>query len=568
MQCSFVTALSYIAEISPDESRGWNVEIINQSVKTIKMQSITNPILKGFNPDPSIIRVNDDYYIATSTFEWFPGVQIHHSKDLKNWQLVTRPLNRISQLNMVGVPDSCGVWAPCLSYFEGRFYLVYTNVRSFDGVWKDTPNYLVTTDDILGDWSEPIYLGSSGFDGSLFHDDNGRKWFISMISDHRKGQLFGGIVIQEYVAQEQRLIGKQHQLFNCTELGCTEAPHIYKRNGYYYLMTAEGGTGYNHAITFARSKTLLGKYEIHPESPIVSTRDVSQNPLQKAGHGDLVETQNGDWFCVFLVGRPLTEKNRCTLGRETAIEAMEWQADDWIYPKNNRIPRLEIPMPNLPDFPFEKDNIRDDFDSNNLNINFQSLRIPMDKRWLSLTERQSFLRLYGRESLSSFHDQSLIARRVQSFHISAATCVEFEPTTYQQMAGLVCYYNTSHFHYLQILGDESGNRKFLNIISFDNFQPTELEHYIEVTDIKRVYLKAVFNRAEIQFYYATTENNWQKIGGILDGSILSDDYVCTGSNRYRPAFTGSFVGLCCQDLSGQKMFADFDWLEYREHGLS
>lgn len=522
-----------------------------------------NPILKGFNPDPSIIRVGDDYYIATSTFEWFPGVQIHHSKDLQNWKLVGRPLNRMSQLNMVGNPDSCGVWAPCLSYHDGVFYLVYSNVRSFDGVWKDTPNYLVTTKDILGDWSEPIYLGSSGFDGSLFHDDDGRKWFTCMIVDYRKGTFFGGIVIQEYSEKEQRLIGKQHHIFECTDLGCTEAPHIYKRNGYYYLITAEGGTEYGHAITIARSKTLLGEYELHPENPIISAREVPENYLQKAGHGDLVATQNGDWYVVFLVGRPLTERGRCTLGRETAIEEMEWRADDWIYPKHNRVPRFEIPSPNLSVHPFEKEATKDHFYKEKLNIHFQSLRVPITNDWCSLTARKGFLRLYGRESLSSFHYQSLIARRVQSFHIQASTCIEFEPTTFQQMAGLVCYYNTSHFHYLHLMGDESGHRKFLNIITYDNFEMTELEEYVEVSDYQRIFLKADSNRDKIQFYFATTENDWQPIGSVLDGSILSDDYV-RGLGLYRPAFTGAFVGLCCQDLSGQNHFADFDWFEYRE----
>ena len=159
---------------------------------------IKNPILRGFNPDPSIIRVGEAYYIATSTFEWFPGVQIHRSYDLVHWELLTHPLRRISQLDMRGVPDSCGVWAPCLSYHEGTFYLVYSNVKSFDGVWKDTPNYLVTTEDIEGDWSEPIFLSASGFDGSLFHDDDGRKWFTSMLTDHRNGKFFGGIILQEY----------------------------------------------------------------------------------------------------------------------------------------------------------------------------------------------------------------------------------------------------------------------------------------------------------------------------------------------------------------------------------
>ena len=217
------------------------------------MNMIKNPILRGFNPAPSIIRVGEDYYIATSTFEWFPGVQIHHSRDLVNWELVARPLNRISQLDLVGNPDSCGVWAPCLSYCNGTFYLVYSNVRSFDGVWKDTPNYLVTTNDILGEWSEPIFLRSSGFDGSLFHDENGKKWYASMLVDHRKGKFFGGIILQEYNQQENQLEGPIFHIFEGSELGITEAPHLYQKNGYYYLMTAEGGTEYGHAVSLARA---------------------------------------------------------------------------------------------------------------------------------------------------------------------------------------------------------------------------------------------------------------------------------------------------------------------------
>lgn len=159
------------------------------------MVEIINPILRGFNPDPSIIRVGDDYFIATSTFEWFPGVQIHHSRDLINWRLVKRPLERLSQLNMKGNLDSGGVRAPCLTYHDGIFYLVYTDVKHSGGIWKDTHNYLVMTDDIYGDWSDPIYLNSSGFDPSLFHDDDGRKWLVNLVYDHRKDKnTFGGIL--------------------------------------------------------------------------------------------------------------------------------------------------------------------------------------------------------------------------------------------------------------------------------------------------------------------------------------------------------------------------------------
>ncbi len=528
-----------------------------------------NPILRGFNPDPSIIRVGKDYYIATSTFEWFPGVQIHHSRDLVNWDLVTWPLNRTSQLDMLGAPDSCGVWAPCLTYDKGTFYLVYSNVKSFDGVWKDTPNYLVTTNDIWGDWSEPIFLSSSGFDGSFFHDDDGRKWYSSMITDHRKGKLFGGILLQEYDIKNQKLHDEIYTIFNGTELGITEAPHIYKRKDWYYLMTAEGGTEYGHAVTLARSKNIIGPYEVHPQNPIITTRNQPNAPLQKCGHADLVETPNGDCFAVFLVGRPLTTRGRCILGRETAIEAMEWREDDWLYLKNKtKSPRLELPIRFANSPTLKKAESKIDFNTSELDINFQSLRIPISEDWASLNFRKGYLRLFGRESLSSLFYQSLIARRIQHFHIEASTLVEFEPEHFQQMAGLLAYYNTGHWYYLNIIGGAMGkpSQKYLQITACDNFVTTDiLENPIEITGQKQVLLKLTIQREKLQFFYAFHEADWKPIGQTLDSSILSDDYVREGSQQYRPAFTGAFVGLCCQDLAGTKKEADFAWFNYLEN---
>lgn len=205
------------------------------------MNMITNPILRGFHPDPSICRAGEDYYIATSTFEWFPGVRIHHSRDLVHWKPIQSPLTRTSQLHMEGNIDSGGVWAPCLSYDNGVFYLIYTDVKSRVGAFKDTHNYLVTATNIEGPWSEPVYLNSSGFDPSLFHDEDGRKWLVNMIWDHRKGKnRFSGIVLQEFSVQEHKLTGPAVNIFKGTELGLTEAPHLYKYKGYYYLLTAEG----------------------------------------------------------------------------------------------------------------------------------------------------------------------------------------------------------------------------------------------------------------------------------------------------------------------------------------
>jgi xylan 1,4-beta-xylosidase len=198
--------------------------------------NITNPILPGFNPDPSICRVGGDYYIATSTFEWYPGVQIHHSRDLVHWRLLTRPLRRPSQLDMRGDPDSCGVWAPCLSHCDGLFYLIYTDVKRYgrasigglsNASLRDFHNYLVTSDRIDGDWSDPVHLNSSGFDPSLFHDDDGRKYLLNMLWDHRPGQnRFAGIVLQEYSHKQQKLIGQRRLIFTGTPIGFTEGPHV------------------------------------------------------------------------------------------------------------------------------------------------------------------------------------------------------------------------------------------------------------------------------------------------------------------------------------------------------
>ncbi len=530
------------------------------------MHQIQNPILRGFNPDPSILRVGEDYYIATSTFEWFPGVQIHHSRDLVNWKLIAHPLNRTSQLDMLGLPDSCGVWAPCLTYDRGTFYLIYTNVRSFDGSWKDTPNFLVTTKNIRGDWSEPVYLNSCGFDASLFHDEDGRKWFVSMLVDHRKGKFFGGIILKEYDPKKELLAGEQYYIFEGTDIGLTEGPHIYKKDGYYYLLVAEGGTEYGHAMSVARSKSITGPYEVHPVNPMITCSNNPKLPLQKSGHGDFVQTQNGEWYATCLVGRPLTELGRCILGRETAIQKIEWKEGDW--PRlagGGNEPHLVVDAPALQPHPYEAESGFDDFRDEHLNIHFQSLRIPVTEDWLTLKERPGYLRLKGRESLSSFHYQSLVARRLQHFDTETSVCLEFEPETFQHMAGLVCYYNTSHYHYLYVTSDFEGKVKLLNIISCDHFEISEpLEYALDISGLERVYMQAVINGAELQFYYAVEEDQWKKIGPVLDASILSDDYV-RDKERYRPAFTGAFVGMCCQDLTGGGKIADFDWFEYKEN---
>ena len=312
---------------------------------------ISNPILPGFNADPSICRVGADYYIATSTFEWYPGVQIHHSRDLVNWDLVARPLNRADLLDMRGNPDSCGIWAPCLSYADGMFWLVYTDVKRLDGAFKDAPNYITTCATIDGEWSPRKYVNSSGFDPSLFHDDDGRKWFVNMQWNHRgegtggnpKHASFDGILLQEW-DPERGLIGPVKNIYDGTPRGLTEAPHLFKRNGWYYLTVAEGGTGYDHAVTMARSRDIWGPYVTQPDDHILCAADAPDHPIQRTGHGQVVETHWGQTYHTFLMGRPLPGPF-CPMGRETGIERCVWR-DDWLYlEQGGSLARIEVPSP-------------------------------------------------------------------------------------------------------------------------------------------------------------------------------------------------------------------------------
>ena len=536
--------------------------------------TIHNPILPGFNPDPSIVCVGDDYYIATSTFEWFPGVQIHHSRDLIHWRLLTHPLNRASQLNMLGNPDSCGIWAPCLSYADDLFWLIYTDVKRYGRTTvggasgaslRDFHNYLVTSPCIDGDWSDPIYLNSSGFDPSLFHDDDGRKYLLNMLWDHRPGNnRFAGIVLQEYSAKERNLIGERQNIFKGTSLGFTEAPHLYKRNGWYYLLTAEGGTGWGHAVTMARSRKITGPYELHPDTYILSARHRPDIELQRAGHADFVETQGCETYMVYLCGRPLHNRGRCTLGRETAIQKMIWGKDGWLHTLDGQgISTIETPAPSLPVHKFPMTPAREDFNEPELPIHFQWLRTPWPEEIFSLTARPGFLRLFGRETIGSLFKQALVARRQQAYCLSAVTVVEFEPEHFQQSAGLVCYYNSAKFHYFFISCDETFG-KHLRVMSClpDSTQTDAFTPPITIPTGKPVHLRVEIDYERLHFAYRVegVDKDWHWFPQQFDASILSDEATAPGQAN----FTGAFIGMACQDMAGTSRHADFDFFEYRE----
>ncbi|KAF1993578.1 glycoside hydrolase family 43 protein [Amniculicola lignicola CBS 123094] len=528
------------------------------------MPKVLNPILPGFNADPSILRVGNDYYIATSTFEWYPGVQIHHSRDLANWTLVTRPLTRKTQLDMRGDPDSCGVWAPCLTHDGEQFWLVYTDVKRKDGAFKDTHNYIVTAPKIEGPWSDPVYANSSGFDPSLFHDDDGKKWFVNMIQDHRRRpRSFAGIRMQEFGPRQGRLVGPSKTIFFGTELDLVEAPHLYKRNGWYYLLTAEGGTGYEHAATLARSRDIWGPYEVHPKNPILSSTSKPLAALQRAGHGDIVETPEGKTYFVHLCGRPTTQFRRCVLGRETAIQEAYWGDDDWLYIKDGPVPSLYVDLPVARDDTSYWSEQWYTFDEGKgLHQDFQWLRTPEPERIFNIEGTQ--LQLIGREAIGSWFEQSLIARRQTHFSYDAETTMDFSPEDERQFAGITAYYCRYNFFYLTVTAHADGQRELLVMSSEASWPEGRLSFPLSSAQIPnegKVRLALKIRGRELKFYYSLEEERELKqIGRTYDASIVCDE---CGGHQAHGSFTGAFVGLACSDLNGLQARAKFDYFVYR-----
>jgi xylan 1,4-beta-xylosidase len=480
---------------------------------------------------------------------------------------LTHPLNRVSQLDLRGVGASQGIWAPCLTYCDNTYYLVYTVVNSFYCNMYDTNNYLVTADNIMGPWSEPTPMNNFGFDPSLFHDEDGRKYIVSMVTDHRVPQKYvGRLTLQEYSHKDKKMIGEVKEIYRGDKI-FLEGPHIFKRGEYYYLFTADSGTGEAHGQSIQRSKSVWGPYEWFEGNSILTSREHPEILLQKSGHSDLVETQNGEWYAVHLCGRALENRNpegvrfagcrRYTLGRETAIQKMKWTEDNWLVLANGtNIPDVEVEAPDLPEHPFPKKPDRDDFDKDTLSIDFQSLRIPLDENYYSLTAKKGYLRMYGRSGLASKFSQSLIARRWTQHQFEASTCLEYEPTVFKNMAGIICMYDTENYFYLHVTHDEDLG-KCISILIAENKKYEYPIGFLPIHNSKKIYLKVALDHDKLQFYYSTTnEDEYQSIGPVLDASILSDEACNEGW------FTGAMVGICCQDLTGFGTYADFDYFEY------
>lgn len=514
------------------------------------MQQFKNPILKGFYPDPSICRVDEDYYLITSTFEYFPGVPIFHSKDLVNWRQIGHVLDRPSQLNLDGTPNSKGIYAPTIRYHNGIFYMITTFVVSATGERK---NFFVTAENPAGPWSDPYWLDDCpGIDSSLFFDDDG-KVYVTANRRPPTGQEYPKhmeIWLQELDLETKQLIGEKYSLWDgaLKQIHAQEAPHIYKVDGMYYLIIAEGGTGFTHSVTIARSESVFGPYEGAKTNPILTHRHLGQDyPITNVGHADLIETHNGQWWMVCL-GTRANRLGHRNLGRESFLVPMIWEKGWPVVNPGKGIVELEGEIPDLPFTPWPSTPVCDHFETEQLALTWNFIRTPRETFW-SLSERESHLRLYAKpEMITDEVNPSFIGRRQQHQSFAVRTKLAFTSAGEHEKAGIVLLQNKDYHYRLEYNGATikliqrvSGEDRVLNSI---NYTAPELFIKVEATE------------EDYNFYIAETAENWQALYEHADGSILSSN-VAGG-------FVGTYIGMYITS-SGEmsNSFVDFDYFEYQ-----
>lgn len=512
---------------------------------TYLSRTYKNPVVTGFFPDPSIIRVGEDYYMVNSTFEYFPAVVISHSKDLVNWEIIGHAITRNEYLDLTGIEDSHGLWAPDISYYNGTYYIMVTlrlnNRMENQPRNKIRRQMVMKSDRPDGPYSKPAFIDVDGIDPSHFVDDDGTHYMV----------LTSGANLVKLNDDCTEALSDKISIWPGTGERAPEGPHVMKKDGYYYVILAEGGTGYGHRITVARSKELYGPYEPSPYNPVLMQTD-PDSPIQKSGHGKLVQTQNGDWWITYLCARPNKGKFT-TLGRETALDPVTWTDDGWFVVNEGKGPSITQAAPNLPEVKYEE-KFYDDFDSNSLEHYWQFVRNPDNEGW-SLSERPGHLRIYtGNSSMGHIETRNIIVRREKNFVYTATTKLEFSPSCPEEEAGLVCMFGRHCMVRIFLAKDEAYRVK---VIETNNDVVTELG-VSDALVAPVVYLRIAVNKQVRKFYYSLDNETWTLVGTVEDARFLSGEGVKIGKHH-----TGTMVGMyAVNNGTGGWTAADFDWFNY------
>lgn len=523
---------------------------------------LTNPILSGFYPDPSICKAGDDYYLVTSTFSFFPGLPVFHSKDLQNWKQVGNVISRPSQMDFMGENVSRGLFAPAVNYYKGTFYVTCTDI-------DNGGNFVVTAKNPAGPWSDPVWIKEvKGIDPSLFFDDE--KAYIIYNSDPPDNKsLYDGhrtLRMYEFDVNNLRVIGSEKLIVNggvdiSKKPVWIEGPHIYKRNGFYYLIAAEGGTAVNHSEVVLRSRNAAGPYIPYEKNPILTQRHLNpdrQNPVTSTGHADIVEGPDGKDYAVFIAVRPY-EGNYYNTGRETFIAPVKW-VDGWplINPDHQEVqynyPVDYSPIPQKGALPMSGNfsyriNFRD-----TLHSQFLFLRTH-DPSWYNFGSKKNHLTLNLRpETASGTGNPAFIAKRQQHLTATASTEMYFTPVKENESAGLMIFQNEDHYYFLArtIISD----MPHLTLYQSDPMSETDkLLASVVIPEQGKLFLRIDARQDKYDFKYAFRKNKWQVLKANVDGKFLSTE-VAGG-------FVGSVFALYATSNGLRSTSsASFKWLDY------
>lgn len=499
-----------------------------------------NPVIPGMAPDPSVTRAGEDYYLVTSTFEYFPGVPVYHSRDLVNWRHVGYSLTRPTQLPLVRLTRNGGIWAPTVRHHGGTFYMVTTLKTEAGG------NFLVHTKDPAGEWSEPVPLDQGGIDPSLLFDDDGRVYLTTGGSPNCPAR----ICQSEIDIRTGRRLTDIRPLWSGTGGSSPEGPHLYKINGYYYLLISEGGTEYGHMVTVARSRGPWGPFEPNPRNPVLTHRDFKSSPIQATGHADLIQAHDGTWWAVFLGIRPATRMAH-HLGRETFLAPVTWTEDGWpvVNGKGTVTPRLDVKT--LPPRPWTPAPARDEFASAKLALPWNFVRNPDPSRY-TLAERPGWLRLKGSAFTLDDTEASpvFVGRRQQHFDAEAVTRLDFRPAREGEEAGLALRQNERHHYEIGVRRNGAGREVYLRYRVGSVVSVAAAESIGEGLVRLRVRAHPEFYR----FSYAVGGGAFKDFGGVETRYLASE--VANG-------FNGVFVGLFATGRGRDSLApADFDWFDY------
>lgn len=489
----------------------------------------TNPVIPGFHSDPSVCRVGDDYYLITSTFEYFPGVPVFHSKDMVNWEQVGYILNRKEQ-----IPNGINIFAATIRYHEGVFYMITTNIVGGG-------NFYVTATNPAGPWSNPVWLkGLGGIDPDLFWDDDGKAYVIS-----------SPMVLYEINLETGEFLTEGRKIWNGTGGRYSEGPHIYKKDGWYYLMAAEGGTEEAHHETIARSQSIWGPYTDNPANPILAHANAAGQgiPIQGVGHADIIQAHDNSFWIVFHGYRNISDKVHHILGRETCLAPVCWPKNGWPVVNGNGTASVNMTCPTLPLHPFQAKPSTFDFNNDQLDFEWNYIQAPNTDNF-SLTERPGFFRLKGAaEQVNTRTNSTFIGRRLTDFYFTATTRLDFNPENENEEAGMILLNNGSHF---DIVVQKKANKRVLVVkLQLGRTIYTSKEYVLEPGPVD---LRVTGEKTTFTFAFRQGNNEFMDVE-TADAKFLATETV--------GFFTGVYVGLYATgNGKASETNADYDWFEY------